>query len=336
MTKEELKEVLVNPSENSRGDHFICDCPYCGKSKHLYVNFIKAFRQNSKRKFVPSWDCKKCGEKGNIYRLLAKLEALHIIKDRLINIAKKLDPGLILADDEEVDWLAPAKNLKLPLGFKRIYSDPYLEGRGFTEYEFQKYKIGETKVYHRLENYAIVEIDVGGECKGYVARIKLNGKQVKHLEQKTGRKVLRYRNSNASEFTKLLMGIDEVNYFTETVGLVEGYFDKVRTDQALQLDYRDEIKCLATFGKDISFYQIMQLVEKGVKRLVIMQDPDAIRVTKRLSNLYEPFFEEVLVSPILGDNDLGDSTDREVKKYFDSAIPPYKFNFAISSSLLKK
>jgi ribosomal protein L37AE/L43A/5S rRNA maturation endonuclease (ribonuclease M5) len=55
-------ELDVKPNQQAVGD-----CPFCDKEKHFYVNA----NQDSEKHGC--WDCKRCGESGNIYTFLQKL-----------------------------------------------------------------------------------------------------------------------------------------------------------------------------------------------------------------------------------------------------------------------
>ena len=61
---EVLKMVLINPREASK-NHYQADCPFCLKGQHFYIN-----------RTTFKWDCKKCSEFGNLYKLLKKVDAL--------------------------------------------------------------------------------------------------------------------------------------------------------------------------------------------------------------------------------------------------------------------
>ena len=86
MNEEKSLNILKNVFGNklticgSKKDHIELDCPFCGKEKHLYLNFKKCFNKKSNY-FVSSWDCKKCSESGSIYKLFKQIDHLDILKD---------------------------------------------------------------------------------------------------------------------------------------------------------------------------------------------------------------------------------------------------------------
>lgn len=328
MTDDDLIKVLDNPFLNGRENHYISDCPFCGKEGHLFVNRHKAF-QKSDNRFIGSWDCKGCKQNGNIHKLLAKFNKLHILDGEPIDIHKQLEKKLILEafTKEESNLVLPDK--KLPIGFKRVNQDDYLIERGFTEREFEKYIIGETKISRKFREYVIISIEESRKCKGFLGRSKLSKERIDRINKKyklqgVKKKFLRYRNSINTEFSKLLLGYDEVMFTTDLVVLVEGYFDKVRVDQALKLDYSDEIKCCATFGSSVSDDQILKLQRRGVTKAILVYDSDMINVSKSYSFRLKEDFEDVQVG-YTGEKDLGDSSFREIIGVFDNLKTPQEY-----------
>ncbi len=80
-------------------DQLILDCPLCRKEKHFYVN-----------RFTGLWDCKKCGESGNLYQLKARLgmrEIRHAVEPKEFH-QEPVSPAYIakrvaaLQEDKEV------------------------------------------------------------------------------------------------------------------------------------------------------------------------------------------------------------------------------------------
>lgn len=310
MTKEDLMEVFGTTLENSRGDHIITDCPFCGKKGHLYINHLKAFQTDNSGKYLPSWDCKKCSYNGNIYYLLKYINALHIIVKPTVNVLGKLKNLLIeeeIEEDEKLDLSMPRR--KMPLGWKRIMRHEYLEQRGFTKTEFNKYKIGVTTRRNLLRNYIVVAIEDGGEVKGWLGR---------YGAEKIPKGKTKYQNSKRTDFSKLLLGYDELNFMTKTVIGVEGFFDKVAVDRALKLDSLDStIKCCATFGKSFSKYQVEKLMLKGVQNLILGYDPDAISVMKKIGKILESHFDMVFAAcDSVEFKDFGESSPKKIRRIF--------------------
>lgn len=331
LTDEIVKEVLVNVSVNGRGTHFVAQCPYCERDDHLYVQ-KETTRRNSRGENVSfMWECKRCGENGKIRKLLSKLGKLH-----LVALGKDLDTTLPLENkiirdqiDRIVDTEAPIKTP--PLGWRRSKEDEYLRSRGFTDEQFDVYHVGRTSFLRQMRDYVIALVMEDGECKGYVGRSIKSREWIDNYNQsikgdKTKPKHVRYRNSENTDFHKLLMGIDEIVVGeTKTVIVVEGFFDKTNVDKLLELYRGSEVKCVCSFGKKISEAQIVKLRSRGVESVILLYDPDAVDASKKYSFELLNQFQQVLVG-FTSKCDPGDLTLDELLVILDSLESPMNFN----------
>jgi len=337
MTEKELIKLLKNPVLNKKRDHYVADCPFCDKERHFYLNRHKIFNKFNSR-YRSAWDCKKCGETGNVIKLLKEFGKLDLLKEgKFIDLNKKLNVSL-RKNVEKEEMSLEVKIAKLPIGFKRLKDHWYWRERGFTKKEFEKYKIGITKIELFFKNYTIIAIEENNQIKGYLARSVLSKKEIdginkKRKEEGIGAKYLRYQNSFKTDFSKLLFGYDEIQYMTETVILVEGFTDKIRVDQALGLDHDLSIKCCATFGKDISRIQIEKLRLKNVKNVILVQDNDALKVSKKNIEQLKEYFN-TQAGFMKNEKDLGDSTDQEIFKVFNDLKNPIGFKQIVNSKIL--
>lgn len=336
MTVEDIRDLLKNCFYNSSGNHLVADCPFCGHERHFYLNVNKVLIKSG-RNYLSCWDCKKCGEKGNIRKLLVKLQKITLLDDGKYNdLHKKINNKLLdKLEDSSLDLTIP--EIKLPLGFKRLKQDNYLKSRGFTNLEFEKYKIGKTRLIPTLVDYVIIAIEDNKKVRGYISRSILSKDEIDCLNRgykKQGLKIkyLRYQNSKNTSFNKLLLGYDEIMFTTEWVVLVEGFFDKVKVDQALKLDFSDEIKCCATFGKSISLEQVRKLQKRGVGKIILTQDPDALSETKGYAFMLKEEFETVLIGTTDKDNDLGSSSYRDIERVFNNLRNPTDFALSVVDS----
>lgn len=305
ISDEELKELLDNVRFGSK-NHYIADCPICGKAKHFYIN------RNSQM-----WDCKKCGEEGNIIGLLSHLGKLFMLGE-----FKSIDRTKILSlsemghyEEEQITTLA-VETTKLPTGFKRIYNDDYLKKRKICKRNFKEIKIGYTNLVPSLKDYIIFIIEEEGECKGYLSRY------TKPIPK--GSKRIKYNNARGVNFSHLLFGFDQITKHTDTVIVVEGLFDKISIDNYLRLHEEDDIKCVATFGKKISQFQVLKLQSKGIKNLILIYDEDAIKEMKKYSLMLNEFFN-VKVGFTYG-GDINDSSQKEVFEIFSRLKTPSEFS----------
>lgn len=315
--KDEILSVLRNVIISGQRGWYLADCAYCGKQQHMGVIFGTR---------VTSFVCFKCGEKGTIYRLLKHIGKLSIIRDReTVHIDKPLENKLILKNtDFEIDLTMDIKDL--PLGFKRVNTNSYLESRGLTKQQFELFRIGFTNIEPKLSNYAVFSIDnENGECVGYISRTTLSKEKIEKIEEKTGKKYLRYKNSLNTDFSKWLFGYNELSEKTETVILVEGIFDKFNVDTLLKLYDGDEIKCCACFGKKISLAQIYRLQQKGIKNIIIIYDNDAVPESKKYAFELSKYFN-VNVG-FCKAKDPGDVTFDDLIEIINTTEDPISFNF---------
>jgi DNA primase len=323
--------TLIGPHRKASRNNIMCDCPFCGKAMHFYIQLKtdKVDKYGVNKSF--NFDCKRCGEQGRVFKLLAQLGATHLIEGELVDINKKLDEALLetFAEESEEPLSLDIEDMKMPIGFERIYDDPYLRSRGFTDFEFQKYVIGYDRISFKLEDYIMIAQTRDGDNKAYLARTTKTGKEIAEIDAVYKKKGLkktypRYRNS-LSVFTRLLGGYDEITFLTSTVILVEGYFDKVKTDQIMELDFQQDVKCCYTYGKKISIEQIMLLLKKGVENIILVYDPDAVNDMKKIGFVLKKHFETVLVG-FPKDKDLGDSSQEEFDEIFSNLQTAFEFS----------
>lgn len=325
----DFEEILLSTTYNSKKNHIIASCPFCNKEDHFFFNVEKALEKRD-GKYKNCWDCKKCTRKGNLVGLLRKLNRLNLLEGEYLggNDFIKSPFNSLVTEDLNIEYTP--KEIKIPIGFKRVYNNDYLTNeRFFTNIEYEKYEVGYTDMYSKLKDYVIILLREKNRVRGYIARSRLNKKEINIINNRNkslGLKIkyARYRNSVNSEFSKMLLGYEEIIFTTKWVILVEGFFDKIRVDQALKLDSIPDIKCCCTFGKEISEYQILKLVKKNIKGVILIQDPDAVDNSKQIGERLMNKFDKVLIG-YSGDKDLGDSTNEEILNIIDNLKKPLIF-----------
>ena len=302
-------EVLINPKLN-RTNQYICDCPFCGKESHFYID-----------KTTQLWDCKKCGESGNIYKLLRFVDKLYLLQGATVVERETIaSVRSLLADVEDSSATETATELPvipMPVGWHVLtQGNSYLMGRGVTAAEAVRYEMGETRLFKKYRNYLLIPIRDDGKVRGFIGRYESrnvpDGK-------------LRYNNSIGTEFGSLLFGYDEIIAgTTTTVILVEGIFDKISVDRFLGLWTAPEVKCVATFGKKISAVQIAKLVNKAVRRVILLYDFDAVKDIKRYGLELEKFFITDITFTSKS-KDIDECTPSEAVEVFSRFYKPRSF-----------
>jgi len=317
----ELKKLLLlRPSGNKGWFTSMSPCPFCGKKGKLGIIFGKQ---------TSSFHCYsgKCGKEGSIYLVLEKLGRTDLIQGyKPVDLTKKLENRLTGEDEIELD----VKTCKMPMGFKRVYSNPYMEGRGFTAKKFEKYLVGETKIDPKLKkDYIIFGVIEGGEVKGYLGRNTKYDK--KELENENKRRellglkpIMRYLNSS-SPFEKLVFGLDEITEETKEIIGVEGITDKFNIE-----DFVDKSTVIiATFGKNLSIFQILKIMRNGpnIENFILMRDPDALAKMKEESFKVEHYLPTKAIRLI--DKDPGELSREEFNELYKKQYDPLELKLDI-------
>jgi hypothetical protein len=271
LTYEKVCKLLsVNGISNDK-KYVYADCPVCGKPE-----FWMLFLEDNQPCGCSRGS--KCGWRGNIFTLIKLLNKSHrdFFGDREIDVFGNLkDIRLDVIESDERDY-SQLPEINSPILWKRVYDHPYLRDRHFTDDQFKKYEVGVSVVN---PDYVTFLVRQNGRLTGYISR-SIKSKEWIDQQKKLGKDYLRYDNSG-SDFSKMLYGLDEiVDGGTHTVILVEGVFSKTKTDDNLMLDYSDDVKCVATFGSKLSYYQIDLLNSRGVKNLVFWFEADVLNKIK--------------------------------------------------------
>jgi len=301
------KGWLYNP-------YFNCTNPSCGKHGKF------GFKISEKGGGV---HCFKCDHTESIFSFLkgqGKME--FVLFNKETSIKEKLSP--IDVDEEHVG--VELEPMEMPIGFKRLDHDEYLDGRGFEPWQYKQFEVGFTDSFleKKLNNYIIFTIRLKGEIVAWLARSKRSKKWHKKNDKqaKKGKcpMVLRYRNSADTEFSNILGGFDEISKKTKRLILVEGLMDKANTDKLMKLNETKKTKCCFTFGNKISDEQIRLIGETNVEEIILMYDCNTIKQIKtysaKLSQRYKVWIAEITDEEI----DPGNMT----KEYLDGLLSNLK------------
>jgi len=262
----------VNKSHSSQ---IISDCPFCGKTKHFFLN-----------KKTLAWDCKKCKEDGTVKKLLGKLGKLYLIEGekviRLNNPVLDINFEEISIEDIEKDEVT-----RLPIGFKKCNYDTdddftnYLKSRKFTKNDFDLYIPGYTELKSKYKDYALIQIINNYKLKGFVGRAIYD-----EMEN-------RYSNSLGTKFANLIFGLDELSNRTDTLIICEGIFDKISITNEMELYNDATMKCVGSFGNKLTKNQI-RIIKKyrNIKNFFLFYDArDSVEIMKKYSLLLKHEFK---------------------------------------------
>lgn len=304
----DLRSVIVIKKE-TRSGQYICDCPFCSKENHFYID-----------KKTQLFECKKCWTSGNIYKLLKYLDKTYLIGEKSVEFRKTLESiREHLENESEKGIDAVIQELperRMPAGFKICRNNAYLASRGVTDRDCKNYHIGETELSFKYRDYILMPVYDDGVIRGFLGR---------YGAKKVPENRLRYNNSLNTEFGELLYGYDEIiKGETEAVIVVEGVFDKISVDKKLGLRDDNWLKCVATFGKKISDVQIKKLMRKNISTLILSWDFDALKEIKERGMELTNYFD-VSVAVSAKKKDLGDCSKREVVEVFKDARPITEF-----------
>lgn len=223
--------------------------------------------------------------------------------------------------------------ISLPFGYKRIYFDEYLDERNFTPNEYNKFNVG-ICTERRLKDYIIFLVkNREDECIGYVARSKNSKEWHKQnlKDYKAGKCSLRlrYENSPNTDFSKILLGENEITPNTKVAWLVEGIFDKKNVDFQFELDKQEKIKCLCTWGNSLTPEQQQILINYGIEDIVFFWDALTNTSSKKTSMKISKHFKNVKICEFKDESvDAGEAS----KQYLENVLNNSKdyFDFYVN------
>lgn len=327
LTQKQIESLLSEPYLNRNGRDIQANCPFCG-----FPEFgISLTEENH------PWNCyrkSKCGQSGNIYTLLKALgRSKEFLTDYEINVFDKLEAHLN-DKQQQIDLEMP--EIKVPIGWKRVYDDPYLRERGFTDQQFTKFEVGRSKL---KKDYVTFLVRRNGVLVGYVGRSEKSKEWIDQYNEKQKNNgsdlvYLRYDNSYDTEFSKTLFGYDEIiEGVTKNVILVEGIFSKTKTDVNLNLDNEDHIKCCCTFGAKFSDEQMELLRIKGVENLFFWFEADVLNKIKPILSRATSYFN--VMASYIDEVDPNNINDYQALELLESSKNWLDFNKSYITSNLR-
>lgn len=296
-------------------------CPECQRSGKFGIKFT----DNS-----GVAHCFFCDYSASIYSYLKLISRLDLTTNSVeVSINQKIRR---LSPEVTSEIITEQIEVKMPIGVKPLLNDEYLNTRGFLPEHYRLFEPCFTNFFSekKLHDYIIFKIYNKGVLSSWLARSrksyewhKENLRKAKLNEEPM---VLRYRNSEGTEFDRVLGGYDDITENIETVILVEGLFDKVGVDNKLTLFSDQKIRCCFTFGNKVSDNQINLLREfKNIKMVVLLYDYGTIKQSKTYALKLGKYFNVNVGVPKEEGVDPGDMTVAQFSDLISSLQNPIEF-----------
>lgn len=296
-------------------------CKVCGRSDKTGIKFFED---------TASVHCMRCSVKEYIGDFLKRVGLSHLVEFKeSVSINRQIE-NIWESGKEEVESTMPEK--KLPLGFKEVEDNEYLNERGFLPYHYKLFKPGTSKIT-QVGNIIIQIFDDRGVRVAWLSRStkskEWHKENLRLSKEGEATLKLRYDNSPNTDFSKILGGYQEITENTTTLILVEGIFDKVNVDRQFRLDLSEEIKCNFTFGDSIKEEQIKLLKKKkSLKNIYLLYDNKTIEESKRYGIELEKELDsvEIKVCEIVQEGkDPGNMLQDELIETIDKSVSPLIF-----------
>tara|TARA_R110000803_G_scaffold210835_1_gene284176 strand:+ start:44688 stop:45716 length:1029 start_codon:yes stop_codon:yes gene_type:complete len=313
-------------------------CSECGKKEEKFgIKFI------GDGGLVNCW---VCNHKSSIFNYLRAINKDYLISyDHQQDYGSGIKVGRLLENDnyfKNVETLPQLPEISVPRGYTRVLKNSYLQGRGITPEQLERFLVGTVNnvLYPELRDYLIFQIFQNNRLVALLARTPFDkdwhDKNLK--DNRLGKCKLkpRYWNTKGVEFQDILGGLDDIKDETDTVIVVEGLFDKLNMDNLL-LDIKS-LEVVYTFGHSFSVNQIKLLKSKGnVKTVIIMYDEDSLKQMKKTSMQLVETFDNVFVAPILSPGvDPGNISENQLSQVLQNVKDPVEYFSSIITIKIRK
>lgn len=312
---DKLKAILSETNEFSETDKSIIldQCPYCGKSKKLYI-VKEAYSNGSKVFKAGRWVCFRCGEYGRPERLVAELKGI-----------EEYDARQLLGESNyNLDWEPPPPAIKIeeplpfidfpvgcidPMSVEGVDGALYLMSRGVSNEAASLYGLK----YNPANRRVYIPINHGPYMVGWQARLIDSDPKKK--------KVLFPKGIPAK---RVLMGYNQAEEGLAAANgqgalcIVEGPFDMLKAT-AYGLIFG-----LATMGKNYGMHQIEEIAKLSKRYsapVYVGYDPDAFETGQAQSLCNELLSRgvKVLVFKEIPGEDIGGLVGTEIDSLYDSS-----------------
>ena len=302
-------------------------CPNCGKQNgKLGIKFIDNGGLTN---------CWSCSVSTSIFKFLNQIGYSHLIhKTHGHKYEEKSDiefDGFMFNDNYDSENLVVAipETIKLPKQFKRIYENDYLDSRGITKQQIEKFKVGtvDSVLYKNLKGKLIFQIFHNKNLVGLLGRStkskEWHDNNLKESKKGNVRFESRFWNSTGVEFQDILGGYDDITETTDLVIVVEGLTDKLNIDNLTE--GLENTATVFTFGHSFSSNQRLLLKQTNVRTVILLYDPDSINVMKQVSVQLMSDFDKVFVAPILSEDDAGKINKNQLNEIFSRLMSPVEY-----------
>lgn len=319
---EELTRHL-SAKRDGGNKNLICRCPFCGKDGKFGIYIGK----ETPRKKTFMSHCFSCGRSTlTINNLLEEVGRVDLIITPTTDLSVELDTEQLFPLEQEDEVDDSLCIIELPDFYRRVFTHPYLQSRGFVFDDYEYFPVGTTRGLNwRYDNYVIFPVIDEGDVVGFVARHLWSKNEIDNYNRKAKIKgeyqIRRFNNSIQNDFVKLLYNYDSIiEGETDTVIIVEGIFDVVALTRKLELYDNHHIAVIATFGKKISQTQIYKLQRKGVKTVVLGYDGDAVAATKQTATELSNYYDVLIADIADPTKDWQELTNQEVFEIFSERL----------------
>lgn len=303
--------------------NLIARCPYCGKEGKYGVYIGKETLR--RKQFMAH--CFSCGRSTlTLDKLLEEIGRADLMVTPTADLLASLDENLLFPLDNEEEIDDTLGIVELPDFYRQVYTHPYLKARGFVYDDYEIFPVGITGgLNRRFDDYVIFPVIDSGDVVGYVARHTWSKDEIDNHNRKAKRtgefQIRRFNNSTQNDFVKLLYNYDAViEDETDTVILVEGIFDVVAITRKLELYDNPHFVAVATFGKKVSQAQIYKLQTKGVRKVVLGFDGDAVSAIKQTATELSEYFDVFIADIADPSKDWQDLSYTEIFEIFSERL----------------
>lgn len=305
----DTKIGVKHVSHGQSGDEAVCDCPFCGKSKKLYVNVNTGL-----------FFCYSCKERGTAPKLVAELDGVSVAQARKQIVqasirtearttgdARESLNDRFLADHAQQSACARTP-VALPSEFtpvwdgKKVRMPKYLLDRGISVKTAVKFRIGFCNS-GRCANRIVLPVTVDDVVVTYTART---------IE----RDVLpKYLHPDGTHDSQSVYGYDQ-SIFAETLYVVEGPFD------ALMMVQRGH-KAVALLGSHVNDAKAALIRAMVPERVVVLLDgdPPGRAATPTVAGKLLESGLDVLIARMPDGTDPGSIAVDELSAALDTARP---------------